>query len=147
MRAYSMDLRTRAVDAVRRKEGSYEQLAERFRVSVSWIKKMVYQQRRLGHLQVQTHRCGRKPKLSQADRERLARLVEQYPDATLERLKEQLGVDCCIQTIWKALRRMRRTFKKDVASRRAGPAGRDRRPQPAPPPWPAARGAAAAVVR
>ena len=146
MRAYSMDLRTRVVEAVDRREGTYEQLAARFRVSGSWIKKMIRQRRALGTLQPQTHRCGRKPKLSEADRQRLARLVRQHPDATLQRLKQRRGVRCCLQTIWKALRRLRLSYKKGAAGRRAGPPGCGRRPTAAPPPGAAARRGAAALV-
>ena len=75
MRAYSMDLRERVVEAAERKEGTHAELAVRFRVSVGWVKKMLSQWRRLGTLRPQTHRCGRKPRLSEADLARLAELV------------------------------------------------------------------------
>jgi transposase len=146
MRAYGVDLRWRVVEAVQQKEGTHEELAGRFSVSVSWIKKMVSQWKQLGTLEPQTHHCGRKPKLSEEDHQRLAGLVEEEADATLEQYQERLGVNCCLTTIWKALCRLRQTFKKECTGRRAGPAGRRRRPRQAPPPSPADRSRPAAFV-
>lgn len=146
MRAYSMDLRERVVEAAERKEGTRAELAARFRVSAGWVKKMLSQWRRLGTLRPQTHRCGRKPRLSEADLARLAELVREDPDATLSQLRERLGVACCLPTIWKALRRMKRSYKKKRAGRRTGPAGRRGRPHVAPPTGQAGRPRAAAFV-
>ena len=138
MKSFAMDLRERVVAAYLGQEGTYEEVAERFAVSAPWVKKMVRQYRTLGHLRPLTHRCGRKPVLTEADRQRLAELAEQQPDLTLQQFREQLGVVCCIQTIWHALRRLRRTFKKDAAGRRAGSAGRRGGTPASPPAQPAA---------
>lgn len=146
MRAYGVDLRWRVVEAVQQEEATHEELANRFSVSVSWIKKIVSQWKRLGTLEPQTHHCGRKPKLSEEDCQRLAGLVEEDADATLEQFQERLGVTCCLTTIWKALRRLRQTFKKEHPGRGAGPAGHRRRPRQAPPPREANRSRTAAFV-
>lgn len=127
MKAYDMDLRERVVAAYLAKEGTYEEVAERFCVSAAWVRKMVRQYRQLGHLRPQTHRCGRKPKLTEDDLQRLAKLADEEPDLTLEQFRARLGVACSLTTLWKALRRLWRTFKKDTAGGRTGPAGGGRR--------------------
>jgi len=119
-----MELRERVVSAYLAGEGTYEELAESFAVSRSWVKKMVRQYRERGDLKPQTFRCGRKPTLTERDRQRLAELVRKHPDLTLEQFRERLGFACCIQTIWHALKRLRQTFKKDSTCRRARSTGR-----------------------
>ena len=45
MRAYSTDLRERVVAAYDAREGTQEQVAARFAVSVSWVRKLLRQRR------------------------------------------------------------------------------------------------------
>ena len=103
MRSYSLDLRERVVAAVEAKEGTWKEIAARFRVSVAWITKIRRQQKDLGTLEPQTFRCGRKPILTEEQRKQLAEIVRKTPDVTLKQLREQLGVKCCLQVIWDAL--------------------------------------------
>lgn len=94
MRSYSLDLRERVVAAVEAKEGTWKEIAARFRLSVSWITKIRRQQKVLGTLAPQTYRCGRKPILSDDHRKQLAEMVRKTPDASLMQLRKQLGGDC-----------------------------------------------------
>ena len=55
---------------------------------------------------------GPDPKLNADDRQRLAKLVERTPDATLAELKDELGLPVSISTIDRALRALRLTLKK-----------------------------------
>ena len=55
---------------------------------------------------------GQPPALTQADLERLRQLVRDQPDATLEELRQRLGIDCSLMAIWRALRRLKITLKK-----------------------------------
>ena len=44
--------------------------------------------------------------------QRLAELIDEHPDATLEQLRQQGGFPCSLTTIWRALRRLGLTRKK-----------------------------------
>lgn len=123
MKAYSLDLRERVLAAVDAREGTQQEIADRFRVSVPWIKRMVRQRKELGTLEVQTHRCGRKRILTEEHHQQLSRLVREDPDATLKELRERLGVSCCLEVIWDALNRLGLTYKK------IGPGRRTRTPR------------------
>jgi len=119
MKPYSMDLRERVLAAVDAKEGTQQEIAQRFCVSEVWIRKMKRQRRELGTLEPQTHRCGRKPSLDESQRKQLAELVAEDADATLKELRERLGVTCCLSVIWNALKQMGLTYKKNGQGRRA----------------------------
>ena len=55
---------------------------------------------------------GRPPKVSDADRQRLADLVAEQPDATLDELLERSGLAVSRSTINRHLHRLRLSFKK-----------------------------------
>ena len=65
MRTISLDLRERIVTAYDNKEGTREDIAKRFCVSLGMVKKLLQQRRRLGDIRPQHHRAGRKPKLAE----------------------------------------------------------------------------------
>jgi transposase len=133
MRAFSMDLRERVIAAVEAKEGTYSQLAVRFKVSADFIKNLVRLKRELGTLQPQTHRCGRKPKVTAEHKEQLRELVKRRPDITLRELRDALGLDVSLKAIWDALQTLKLTFKKAAAGRGTGSPRRGRKaPQLAP---------------
>ena len=112
MKTLSMDLRERIVAAYEAKEGSYEVLAKRFSVSRAVVGKLVRQARRLGTLEPQVHLRGRK-RLIRGEKEReLREHLDQHPDATLEERIRELGLDCCVNTMWQSVRRLGQSFKK-----------------------------------
>jgi transposase len=120
MRAFSMDLRERVMAAVEAEEGSYPELAERFKVSADFVKKLVRQKRELGTLEPQTHRCGRKPKVTAEHKEQLRQLVKHRPDMTLRELRDALRLEVSLKAIWDALQTLKLTFKKAAAGSRTG---------------------------
>ena len=110
MKAYSMDLRQRILEDC---DAGMEvrQVAVKYRVSESWIRRL--KQRRRENGEVAPRRAGsrREPKwLPHA--ERLQQLVQSTPDATLDELRQALGIDCSIHTVARALRALQLTFKK-----------------------------------
>jgi transposase len=117
MRAFSMDLRQRVITAVEAKEGSYKVLAVRFKVSPDFIRNLVRQKRELGTLEPQTHRCGRKPKVTAEHKEQLRELVKRRPDMTLRELRDALQLEVSLKAIWDALQTLKLTFKKAAAGR------------------------------
>jgi transposase len=114
MTPLSQDLRQRILDTVQRGEESLSQIARRFLVSVSFITRLLQLHRRTGSVQPQPHRGGNPPVLSPEDLERLRELIRQQPDATLEELRQQLGVSCCLMTISRALDKLGLPRKKKV---------------------------------
>jgi transposase len=114
MPAYSQDLRQRVIDAVERKEGSIRQIARRFVVSLSFVVRLVQLHRRTGSLQPKPHGGGRRPALGPEDLERLKGLVQQQPDATLEELRQRLGVACSTMALCRALKKLGLPLKKKV---------------------------------
>ena len=122
MKALSMDLRERIIAAVQSGDASMVRIAERFEVSYEVVKKLKRQWRELGTLEPQTHTCGRKRRLSEAQRDRLLRMVDENPSLTLEQMRDKLRVKCHKTTIWKELRRNGITHKKTVLGKRAGKA-------------------------
>jgi transposase len=112
MPVYSQDLRQRVIDTVERGEGSARQIARRFLVSLSFVTRLLRHYRDTGSVEPQPHRGGRPPALGPADLERLQQLEREQPDATLEELRQRLGIDCSLMAISRALRKLKITRKK-----------------------------------
>src|SRR5205807_7016829 len=102
MATYSQDLRQRVLDAVERHEGSWRQIARRFVVSLSFVVRLLQLHRRTGALDPKPPGGGHPPALGPDDWERLRELVRQQPDATLEELRQRLGVACSTMAIARA---------------------------------------------
>ena len=85
-------------------------MAQRFRVSLSYVQKIRRQLRRTGKMERIAHHPGRKPKFTEPVREQLRSWLAQQPDLTLVELQEklqqqQLGVS--VPALWVVLRQMR----------------------------------------
>lgn len=113
MKSLSMDLRERIVAAYEAKEGSYRALAARFSVSRAVVGKLVRQARRLGTLEPQVHLRGRKRAIRGEKEGELRRHLDQNPDATLEERIRELGLNCCVNTMWQSVKRLGHSFKKN----------------------------------
>jgi transposase len=114
MSPYSHDLRQRVLDAVERGEGSIRQIARRFVVSLSFVVRLLQIHRRTGSIAPKPHRGGHPPALGPEELERLRELVRQQPDATLEELRQRLGVPCSTAAICRALDKLGLPRKKKV---------------------------------
>jgi transposase len=112
MNAYSMDLRKRVAAAVDHHEGSLREIARRFRVSLSFVTRLLAKRRRTRSLAPRPHGGGHPPALNRAGLSRLRRLVRKQPDATLEELASRVGVRCSRMAIFRALLKLRITRKK-----------------------------------
>jgi len=129
MRPLSQDLRQRILDTVARGEGSLHRIAQRFLVNVSTIVRLLERHRQTGTAAPKPHAGGRRPALGPDDLERLRELLREQPDATLDELRERLGVPCSVMAIVRALRRLGIMRKKKVlhASDRDTPKSRRKR--------------------
>src|SRR3954462_13697033 len=119
MKAYSMDLRERVVAACDAHDGTRDQIAERFSVSVSWVRDLLKRRRDTGSIAPRPRGGGRPPAFDEAAGARLREAVRADPDATLEELAEAAGVACCPSAVHRALERLGITRKKS----RGGGAG------------------------
>src|ERR1700691_1117080 len=116
MKAYSMDLRQRVI-AQCDQGRSTKQVAEAFDVSRAWVRRLKQHRRERGDIVPRTGGGSRGQKI---DRQRLAELVRQQPDATLVELRDRLGIQVTPWAICKALPELELTFKKS----RSTPANR-----------------------
>jgi transposase len=123
MKAYSMDLRERVVAACDRGEGTREEIAKRFRVGVAWVYRLLQRRRQTGSFGPKPHGGGQKPAFDPPAAERLRQAVADRPDATLEELREAVGVACGTSAVHRALERLGLPRKKS----RSGPPSRTTR--------------------
>jgi transposase len=112
MNPLSNDLRERILNAVDNREGSRRKLAARFSVNTSTITRLLRLRRQTGSFQPRSHGGGTAPTLDHDGLERLRGLVQASPDATLDGLKQGLGVGGSIMIVWRALRKLDITVKK-----------------------------------
>ena len=117
MKAYSIDLRQRVVAACDAREGTREQIAARFSVSVAWIRKLIRQRRETGSIEPRPHGGGRAPAVDGPASARLRQAVRDDDDATLEELARSSGVPCCPSAVHRALVRLGITRKKSPGGR------------------------------
>jgi transposase len=122
MRAYSMDLRVRVLEAAATGDGTAE-LAERFSVSPAWVRRLRQRHRQTGEVGPRVGRPARARKLA-AHHPRIRELLAATPDLTLAELRDELQVPVALSTLWAAVRGLGYTFKKSRPGGRAGPAGR-----------------------
>jgi transposase len=135
MAAYSLDLRERIVDAVERGLGTRSEVASMFGVHESFVYKLLRQKRQRGDLAPLPHGGGAEAKLNEDQLLLLADLVAKSPDATLERLRDQIKkqarVEVSVPTIWRALDALGLSRKKVRSGRRSGPGRTSRVPKKA----------------
>lgn len=94
-------------------------IAESLGRSPAGIRRIRQQFRERGTLEPRKRGNGPPPKVTEQDRQRLAELVRQHPDATLDELLELSGLPVCRSTIDVHLRRLRISFKKKSSTRQS----------------------------
>lgn len=93
MRAYSLDLRERVVAAYEKGEETISEVAARFSVGATFLKKMLRQKRATGSLERLPAQAGAKRALSDEHRAWLEKQIQKQPDATLGELKAALAAE------------------------------------------------------
>lgn len=116
MKALDRDLRERILRAVERGEAMTD-IAARFEVGYSTVKKLKYRQRDTGSTEPLTWRCGRKRALSADKAEHLAQLARENHNRTLNELRAEIGATCCLTAIWNELQRLGLSHKKSRSTR------------------------------
>ena len=111
MRAYSMDLRERALldsDAGMKAAD----VAAKYRVSGSWVRLLKQRRRETGEVAPRVQRHGRRCML-EPHLHTLAALIAAQPDRTLAELKDALATPASVPTVWRAVRALGLTVKKN----------------------------------
>ena len=112
MRTLSLDLRQRILDSYDQQEGTRAAIAQRFRVSLGMVKKLLQQRRRTGDIAPRHYLAGRKPMILPAHRSHMRSLLAKKNDLTLKELRQALGLRCSVQAIHAVLAKMSLTYKK-----------------------------------
>jgi len=112
MRTLSLDLRERILVAYDREEGTRDQVARRFGVSLGMVKKLLQQRRHTGDIGPRHRYSGRKPLIVQTHRQQMRTLLARQPDLTLKELRQAVGLNCTLPAIHYVLERMDLTYKK-----------------------------------
>lgn len=111
--AYAQDLRDRILAAYDRGMMTH-QIAEVFAVSRAWARRVKQRRREFGQT---TPRPSGGFRYRKVDLDRLRRLVEEQPDATVRELRERLGVECSDSAVSAGLRRLGLSLKKRRSTR------------------------------
>lgn len=114
----SVDLRQRIIAAYQAKEGSQRQLAERFKVSLSFIRDLNRRYRETGTVAPKPHGGGAVAKLGKEQLAIVKALVTVQPDALLEelceRFAEQTEVNVSVLTMQRAIQTLGLSVKKNI---------------------------------
>ena len=113
----SLDLRQKIIEVHTEEAISQRQLAERFRVSLSSIQRLLKQFRNDGSINPKGHGGGYPPTFSSEQLEKVRDLVEANNDATLAELCElvaqQEGKTISVSTMWRIVEQLGLTRKKN----------------------------------
>ena len=111
MRAYSMDLRERVLhDSDAGMQAAA--VAGKYHVSASWVRRLKQRRRETGEVAPRQQRYGRHPVLA-PQLHTLAALIREQPDRTLAELQVALGTSASLATIWRAVKQLGFTRKKN----------------------------------
>lgn len=120
MGTLSLDLRERILASYDNEQGTREQVAARYGVSLGMVKKLLQQRRRTGDIAPRHHYSGRKALILQVHHRQMRVLLGKKPDLTLKELRSALELPCTLPAIHYALVALGLTYKK----RRSAPANR-----------------------
>ncbi len=102
----SLDLRERILASYDKGDGSRQEIADRYQVSLGMVKKLLQLRRHTGDIGPRNHRSGRKPMILPAHQRQMRTLLSQKPHLTLKELRTAVGLDCSVAAIHYALMEM-----------------------------------------
>ncbi|MGQ9872945.1 helix-turn-helix domain-containing protein [Leptodesmis sp.] len=114
----SVDLREQILTAYQAKAGSQRQLAERFKVSLSFIRDLLRHYREMGSVQPKPHGGGAVAKVGNAQLPIVEALVQKQPNALLselcDRFAAQTGVEVSVSTMQRVVSQLKFSVKKNA---------------------------------
>ena len=112
MATISLDLRERILRSYDKGEGTRDEIAHRFQVSLGMVKKLLQQRRHTKCIKPRHHLAGRKKLIVAEHRMAIRQHLKRKPDLTLAELREALGLKCSLPAIHYVLADMGMTYKK-----------------------------------
>lgn len=115
--AYSRDLRHRVIEAWQNKEGSQRQLAERFKVSLTFVRNLLRHYRTTGQIEAKKRGGYLRPRIDGEYLQVVQNLLAEQNDALLSeltvRFTQRTGVVVSVPTMHRAVQRLRISHKKN----------------------------------
>jgi transposase len=122
MKPHPLEFRQRIIAAVDQQEHTINEVAALFGVSERYVYQLLKLLRETGDLSPLPHGGGAPLKLDEAKLLELAGLVAEFPEATLDELRELLRRRCrinvSVNTVWRGLQQIDFTLKKSPAAPR-----------------------------
>lgn len=116
------DVRARAIEAYEAGNGTQADIARFYGVDISTFQRWLQRYRATGRA-APLPRGHNPPSLDEGHMVKLRNLIEEDPDATLEQLREMLGVTCTLATVHNSSRRLGYRYKKNATGHRARTSG------------------------
>lgn len=115
MNPYPIELRQRVLEAVDKKLGTQQEIAQRFCVSAVWIRKLLQKRRMTGSIEPAPRTQGRKPAFKNVLLEELDALLDEKCDITLAEIQEHFKgrISCSHQAVANAIKRLGWGYKKN----------------------------------
>ena len=114
--AYPMEFR-KIVAAAYDQCGSSIEVAQQYRCSESWVRRLIQRRREDGSLAPRPLKPPDNRKLKEKELSELARLIEESPDMTLQELAERLEPKVSIATVHRATKRLKLSLKNSHSTR------------------------------
>lgn len=111
MATLSIKLRGRILTAYDKGDSTRDAIAERFKVSLGMVKKLLQQRRHTGSIEPRHHLAGRKKLIQDKHRDKMRQLLERRPGLTLAELRTALRLKCTLPAIHYVLADMGLTRK------------------------------------
>ena len=89
-----------------------KEIAECFSVNTSTVYRLEKRMRETGSVETRVSLRGRKPALSQADIQKIDRLIQEQPDITIHEIREKLKLPVSDETVRKAVVKLGYVYKK-----------------------------------
>jgi transposase len=116
MKPYSTDFRRKIVETKQKTQDSNQQIAARFQVSYSFVRRLLKHYESTGSVEPNPHGGGKALKLNSQQIDVVTQLVEEDNDATLQQLcdrtEEKTGLKVSVPTMCRLLQRLELTRKK-----------------------------------
>ena len=90
------------------------EIAKYFSVNESTVYRLVERRDQTGSYETRTNLRGRKPVLSEEQRQAIIQLVREEPDITINEIIERLHLNVCDETVRRVLIKEGYTYKKEV---------------------------------
>ena len=94
------------------KSGDAEAIAQAYSVSKRTVYRLAQQKRETGSVALRTSQRGRKPALTEENKQDIRQCVEKRPDITIHEIREKLHLTASYSTVERAIQAMGYTLKK-----------------------------------